>query len=84
MTTMKTLILAGFAVLSFGAGSAMAQNEQPSAQSYFFIAPSKLHASHPAANQIQAGSSDTDMVQFGTSRFNPLGWERSGTLANPG
>jgi hypothetical protein len=68
----KTLILAGFAVLSLGVGSAMAQDgsggSYPDFQSTLTRAKTAVQA--PAAtSQVQSGSSDVERMQPGTATF---------------
>jgi hypothetical protein len=66
MNTSKTLMLAGFAVLSLGVGSAMAQ-EGGSGLSVpgngWFRATQSLTTQAPAAVSVQSGSSDVDAMR---------------------
>jgi len=83
MNTTKTLMLAAFAALSLGAGSAMAQEGGgPSMPTIDFWQAKALVAEHAQAaspNTVQSGSSDTDTRSSGT--VSPFDY---GTLANPG
>jgi hypothetical protein len=81
MNTMKSLMLAGFAALSLGVGSAMAQ-ESPSMPTVDYWTAKGIAAQStaiPGANQIQSGSSDV-----GAAGFGPAVHFDYGTLANPG
>jgi hypothetical protein len=66
MTTMKTLMLAGLAAMSLGAGTAMAQEGGPSMpgpNDYWTHQTLEMYAHQlPAsnANPVQAGSSDVN------------------------
>jgi hypothetical protein len=92
MNTMKTLMLAGFAALSLGAGAAMAQ-ESPSmipANDYWTQQQRALYAHQaPAAtDQVQSGSSDVAPAGVGptsgwTGDHSPYRFDY-GTMANPG
>jgi hypothetical protein len=84
MNTMKTLMLAGFAALSLGAGSAMAQNESysmPTPDYWSHQNRPEVKAPPAAANQVQSGSSDVFAPQTGAGAVSPYNY---GTLANPG
>ena len=89
MNTMQTLMLAGFAALSFGAGTAMAQEgggpSMPSGGHWAtYWAPGPAHTRAPAAAQDQFGSSDAESDNFRTNRGgNPYHYDY-GVLANPG
>lgn len=78
MNIMKTLMLAGFAALSLGIGTAMAQVEGGSTYS---MAPNSItpQAQPGATNQIQSGSSDvTPATQA------PLHWQTLPTYGGQG
>jgi hypothetical protein len=81
MTTAKTLMLAGLAALSLGAGTAMAQ-EGPSMigpNDYWTLQQRAMYARQAKANH-------TDQVQSGSSeapKNDPFRYQW-GTLANPG
>jgi hypothetical protein len=88
MTTMKTLMLAGFAAVSLGTSAAMAQEGGPSMPTVGYWAAKEIHAEQlqaqaAKANQIQSGASDVDTMRFGVSG---RGTSRTDftTLANPG
>ena len=85
MTTLKTLMLAGFAAASLGIGTAMAQEGGPSMtgpNDYWTLHERAIYAHQAQAassGQVQAGSSDTDATRSGA-----LPAYDYGTLANPG
>ena len=76
MTTFKTLALAALTALSLGAGSAMAQSEDPSVNAYLPLRPAYPVHQAPAVNYTygqfpQSGASDvnTNTTQPGTALF---------------
>jgi hypothetical protein len=81
MNRTKTLMLAGFAALSLGIGSAMAQTEMSATNSDSWTgnaaAPGPVTVVH-----VQSGSSDADRVGFGPTGALPFHGDYS-TLANP-
>ncbi len=84
MNTMKTLILAGFAALSLGVGTAMAQEgggpSMPAGGHWeTYWAPGPAHVRAPVAAQDQFGSSDAQSTHYRASRHYDYG-----DLANPG
>lgn len=60
MKTMKTLMLAGFSVLSLGVGAAMAQSQTPTGQDAYWAAQHRTAAAQKARTngQVESGSSD--------------------------
>jgi hypothetical protein len=77
MTTFKTLTLATLTALSLGAGSAMAQSEDPSVSAYLPLTPAyPVHQGPVVHNTVsqfpQSGSADmntTRPVGPGTAQF---------------
>ena len=66
MTITKTLMLAGFAVMSLGVGSAMAEGEATSdywAQQYRVEAAANATRA-PASTTVQSGASDVQSPAF--------------------
>ena len=88
MTTTKTLMLAAFAALSLGVGTAMAQEHEGGGPSYTDIdywAPSTIaarQAQATGAGQVQAGSSDVTTTRSKAVR-DPANWYNLGTVNNP-
>lgn len=84
MKITNTLLLAGFAALSLGVSSAMAQNLSPSsAEGTYFQSQKNAPAVSREPAQVQSGSSDVERVPAigHTVPFSPYDF---GTLANPG
>jgi hypothetical protein len=82
MKTTRTLMLAAFAALSLGVGSAMAQEGGPSMPTVDYWAAKEIatrQAQVVAPNTVQSGSSDVSTMQLGA----PVHFDFS-TLANPG
>jgi hypothetical protein len=89
MNSMKTLMLASFAALSFGVGSAMAQEgggpSMPSGGHWeTYWAPGPLNTRAPAAAQDQFGSSDPESSGYRANRGVSPNFYNYGVLANPG
>jgi hypothetical protein len=61
MNTSKTLMLAAFAALSLGVGSAMAQEGGLSVPGTLYWAPHAATVPAVSPNHVQSGSSDADM-----------------------
>ena len=82
MKTTKTLMLAGFAALSLGAGVANAQNLTPYAnQGAYSVVQSRV--APRVADQVQSGSSDVGQMRPATNYAAPLvldGLSRAGAL----
>jgi hypothetical protein len=72
MTTTKILLLAGFAVMSLGAGNAMADGSGVATNDYW-AQQYRIEAGRAVANSSQAKA--TDPVQYGPSDTNRLGSE---------
>jgi hypothetical protein len=83
MNTTKTLALGTLAALSIGIGSAMAQSEGPSMSADLYRAITESQWGNQAATPVQAGSSDTNMIQPENSHALPFNGDY-GDLANPG
>ena len=65
MTTTKTLLLAGLAVVSLGVGAANAQSLTPSStEGAYYVAQNRAAANSPAANANKAVAT---APQFGSS-----------------
>ena len=84
MSTLKTLSLAALAALSLGVGSAMAQNDGPSAPpDGYWSTPTTTRQAAPTS-QVQSGSSDVNTTtRYGTDRAQAPAYDY-GDLANPG
>jgi hypothetical protein len=84
MKITKSLMLAGFAALSIGVGSAMAQSETPSMSTGDYWSAKAAAAQRAAgANVNQSGSPDVDTMRSGATKSDPHRYDW-GTLANPG
>jgi hypothetical protein len=75
MTMTKTLMLAAFAALSLGAGTAMAQDGGDGGMDYWsrqnVIAAQRAAAANPAVAPVPAGSSDVEPE---------MGWAHTATF----
>jgi ABC-type sugar transport system substrate-binding protein len=90
MITAKTLMLAGFAALSLGAGTAMAQEgggpSMIGPNDYWTVQQRALYERMAKANHVnavQSGVSDLDTTRSGAPKSDPNRYQW-GTLANPG
>jgi len=84
MKITKTLMLAGFAALSLGVGSAMAQNLSPSsAEAAYFQGQNNAAPVSRGPALVQSGSSDVERAPAidHSLPFSPYDY---GTPANPG
>jgi hypothetical protein len=84
MNITRTLMLAGFAALSLGLSSAMAQNLSPSSgEANYFQNQKNAPAASSGRTQVQSGSSDVERAPA-VGHSLPFNSYDYGTLANPG
>jgi hypothetical protein len=75
MNTTKTLMLAAFAALSVGAGTAMAQEGGLSVPAASFYRAPQVTATQPTnPNQVQSGTSDVEPKPLLAPWQNPAFW----------